>query len=207
MDKKTIIDSLNAIKNVPIAPQKKDLVENSSGTSHRALMQYNAILDNITIGAHTTTVISYAGIDFTFRLLTAEEYINIRIAINKECKTNELFDDFFISYHAMIKVLSKANTPSPFKTEGKAMFTEDDLKLFNFDVLEAIYIQYLDFVQLATQKPVDFTNEEVEAMVTIARKKSEALREFERPKLLTTALYLLNYSKHLETMLKTDTVN
>ena len=207
MDKQKVIDAVNNICNVPIADLKKDLVENSSGTNFKALAQYNAMLDNITIGAQTTTTINYAGIDWTLRLLTAEEYVKIRIEMNNECKKHECFDDFFTHYNGMTKILAKALTPSPFKTEGKALFTEADLRLMNYDVLDALYIQYIEFTQLATQKPTEFTAEEVDAMVTIAKKKPELLREYARPKLLQTALWFLNSSLQLEKMLKLDTNN
>lgn len=207
MEKSDIINSINKIKNNPIAEGKKEPVSNSSGTKHKDLMRYNALLDNITIGAHTTCDINYAGVDWKFRLLTAEEYVNIRIDINKSCRDNELFDDFFVNYNAMIKILSKALTPSPFKTEGKAIFSEDDLKLINYDVLEELYIQYLDFSNMATRKPAEFTAEEVEAFVNIAKKKPEALREFDRRKLLVTTNWFINYSKNLEQMLKSDSTS
>ncbi len=205
MDKTELIKSINEIKNIPIAPLKDKLTDNSDNNKFMDLMQYNVMLDNITIGIHTKTTIKYAGIEWNLRLLSAEEYINIRKSIIEQCKKEDLFDDWYSYYLAIIKFLEKALTSSPFKTDG--MFNEVDLKTIHFDVLEEIYKQYLHFVNIATKKPDEMTDAEVEAFINIAKKKPEVLREYERPKLLTTALWFLNYSQQLEKMLKLDTNN
>ena len=111
----------------------------------------------------------------------------------------------FYFRHKFIKILYLANTDSPFKLESN--LSEKDLKLVNYDILEEVYKQYIDFVNQATKKPIEFTDEEVEAFVKIAKKKPELLREYARPKLLTTTLWYLNYSLHLEKMLESDTSN
>lgn len=205
--KKEVIDALNEIQNTPIADLKKDLVGNSSGTNHKGLMQYNALLDNITIGAHTNKTINYAGLDFKLRLLTAEEYIGIRMEVDKLCKEKDMFVDYYIIYNLMIKILAKALTPSPFKTEGEAILSEEDLRQINYDVLEEIYAQYLDFVGMATRKPVDYSPEEVEALYEIVKKNIPLLRELERPKLLAVTAYSINYSAALEKIAKSDSSN
>lgn len=211
IDKKKIIEAINSYKNTPIAPQKSNVLENTSATHYKDLMQYNAMLDNITIGPHTNITINHAGVDWTFRLLTAEEYVTIRMEVEKECKEKEFFSDYFIAFNHMRKFLARALTPSPFKREGefkgKPVFTEEDLRHVNFDILESLYIQYLDFVNMATKKPTELEDEEIQALWRIVVKKPEALRELERPKLHAIALYGINYSRLLEKTLESDTSN
>lgn len=206
-NKEEIIEQLKALKNIPLGEQKKNPFENADPDKHKMLMQYNIMLDNITIGFHTTTTIEYAGIEWTFRLLSAKEFTDIRLQIDKKCKDEDTFADYYILYHLMVKILAKAMTPSPLKTTGKTIFSEEDLSYLPYDILHSLYVQYLDFVNSATKKPTEFTDEEVEEMINIAKKKPELLREYERPKLLKTALWFMNYSKHLEKMLKSDTNN
>lgn len=207
--KREIIETLNKVKNTPIAPLKNNVFENANAnsTDYKALQQYNAMLDNITIGAHTNKTIEYAGIEWRLRLLTANEYVEIRKEVERECKKEEIFSDYFIAYHTMKKILSKALTPSPFKTEGKGIFSEDDLSYVNYDVLEAIYIQYIDFVGVATQKPTEMTDEEIEAIYKVAEKKRIVLRELERPKLEAILNYAMNYSQVMEKIQKSATSN
>jgi len=205
MNKDNVIKSINEFKNKPIAPQKSDPVKNSSGDSHKHLMQYNAILDNITIGSHTTFTIKLAGIDWVCRLLTADEYINIRLEVSKLCKDNDVFEDYYIQYKTLVKILQKALSPSPYKLEGKEIFSEHDLSQITYSVLEELYLQYLHHVNIATQKPSEFTAEQIEAFIGIVKKKPEVLRELDRPTLLAITNYYINYSQHLEKMLKSDT--
>jgi len=207
MNKEEIISTVNAIKNTPIAPQKDKLIENSSGTKFNALAQYNAMLDNITIGAHTNITIKKYGIDWTMRLLTAEEEIHIKTFANKECKKHEIFDDFYHNFQIVVKTLAQVLTPSPFKTEGKAIFNEEDLKLIPYEILLDLYKEWCYFSDMATARPTDLTNEEMENIYNIAKKKPEVLKELERAKLLPTMSYILNYCNQLEKMLKSDLNN
>lgn len=200
VDKKKVIEEINAFKNKPIAPLKDDLLNNTSDGQHKALMQYNAMLDNITIGAQTSKTITYAGINWTLRLLTAEEYVDIRLAADRLCKENDAFEDYYVAFCKMTKILSRALTPSQFKTSGEGLFSEDDLKQVNYDVLEVIYQEYCDFVRVATQKPTEFTDEEIEALWEIAKKKPEVLTELERWRLQAITHYAMNYCASLEKM-------
>lgn len=202
--KTEIIKSINELNNSPLNQLKKDPVNNSSGTNHKALMQYNAMLDNITLGAHTNTTIEYAGIEWTLRLLTSAEYISIRKEVIEISKKDNLFDDFYITYLTILKFLSLALTPSPFKTEGKAIFSEEDLKLVNYDVLEELYKRYIDFVQMATKKAEEFTEEEIQALMEIVKKKPEVLNELGRAQLLIVSKYSLNYSQNLAKIIEPE---
>ena len=196
--KSEIIEAVNNIKNIKIADLKNSPVKNSSGTNHRALLQYNAMLDNITLGAHTTTTIDFAGLDWTFRLLTAQEYIDIRLSVIEGAKKEQVFDDFYTWYLTILKTLTKALSPSPFKSEGTTVFSEDDLKMVNFDILEELYRRYIDFIQQATKIYPEFTNEEIEELIAVVKKKPEVLTAYDRSRLLITSQYLLNYCVNLE---------
>ncbi len=207
MDKTKVIETLNEIKNTPIAPQKSKLTDNSDNDKYHELMTYNAMLDNITIGAHTNTTINYQGIDWTLRILTFEESVNIRKEIYNECKNDQIWEKWYADSLEIRKVIALALTPSPFKIKDKAMFTEKDLLKIPYDVLEGLYTRYMHFVHMALQKPEDMTQEQIDACINIAKKKPEALREFDRPTLLRTAIWFLNYSQQLEKMLNSDIVN
>jgi len=208
-NKADIIKAVNEFTNTPIAPLKKEnLMEVTGGAgTFDGLMQYEAMLDNITIGAHTNKVINYAGIDWTLRLLTAEEYVNIRIDVEKATIEAKIFSDYYIAFLTMKKVLARALTPNPFKIEGKGIFTEDDLRHVNFDVLEGLYIQYIEFVTMATRKPTEYSDEEIQAAFEICVKKPEASTGYERPRLQAILLYALNCYKLQAKMLKSDMNN
>lgn len=204
MDKQKIIDAANNIKNEPIADLKKNLVENSSGTNYKGLMQYNAMLDNITIGAHTTTAIEFAGIEWRLRLLTADELVNIKKEVNKIAKDEDWWDEVNLHYNTMVKVLAKALSPSPFKTEGNAVLSEADLKLINYDVLENIYRQYIHFNDIATQKPTEMSPEEIEDTFEIVKKKPIQLKDLDWKRLLIMASYGMTCLRNQEKMRKDD---
>ncbi len=205
MDKNKLIESMNEFKNTPIAPLKSKLTDNSDPDKFDALMTYNAMLDNITIGSHTRTTISYAGNDWDLRLLTSEEYINIRKDIVKQCKQEELFDEWYTNYLIIIKFLDKAQSSNPFKTDGK--FNESQLKLIHYDILEEVYHRYLHWQDMALSKPTEMPEAEIEGIINIAKKKPEVLKEYGRPQLWTTAIWFMNYSQRLEKMLEPDTSN
>ncbi len=202
--KSDVIKSLNEIKNAPIHKLKDDVVENSSGTNYIALAQYNAILDNITIGAHTNTTIIFADIEWKLRLLTSHEYIEIKKDVINQAKKDDLFDDWYTYYLLFHKILAKALTPSPFKLEGKAIFSEEDLKLINYDILEEVYKKYLHFVSLTTKKVEEFTEEEIQALINVVKKNPEILMDLDRGRLLTMSKYFLNYSLNLEKIIKPE---
>jgi hypothetical protein len=207
MNKQEVLDTIKNIKNVPIEPQKKDLHSNSSGTNHKALMRYNAMLDNITIGAHTQKMFTLNGIEWTFRLLTGHEQNSIRKEVMALAKKDECFEDFNLKYLEMIKIVTKALSPSPFKTDGKEIWSEEDVGMLPYAMLEEMFNEYIEFDLLAMTKPSDLPIDEVEALIEIIKKKPEALKEFERKKLLATSLYLLNYCNHLEKITKSVTSN
>lgn len=207
MNKTEIVNKINNIKNKPIADLKNNLVENSSGTEFTNLMQYNAMLDNILIGAHTTTTIEYAGVAWNLRLLTGEEFINVRLAVDKKCRDRETFAEYFQHYELVIGIMTKALSPNPFKTEGATLWKDEDLRQMNFDVLEELYMQYIEFVQLATKKPTEISPEEIEGLLKIFRKKPEALKELSLWKLRTISLYLLKCLEVLEQKENLDTSN
>jgi hypothetical protein len=202
--KSEVIEDLKQIKNVPIAPLKDKPLENSSGDKYVALTQYNAMLDNITLGAHTTTTVEFAGIEWKMRLITSEEYADIRIASTALMKEKQLFDDWYSNYLLILKTLAKALSPTPFKTEGKAIFSEEDLKQIPFEVIEELYKRYMHFRELATKKVEDFTEEEIQLLIETVKKKPEALTEFGRSPLLIVSRYFLDYSARLEKMLKPE---
>lgn len=205
--KSEIIEDLKNIKNVPIAPQKDKPLENSSGMKYKALAQYNALLDNITLGAHTTTTLEFAGVDWVLRLLTSEEYINMKLEIIDAMRERNIFDDFYSLYLTIIKTLAKALSPSPFKTEGKEIFNENDLKNIPYDVLEELYKRYVDFCQLATKKVEEFSEEQIQQLIEIVKKKPEASTDFDRSALLIVIRYFRDYSVSLEKMLKSEQIN
>lgn len=202
MNKEEIIKTVNAIKNTPIAPQKEKLTENSSGKKYKNLARYNAMLDNITFGMHTNTTIKLYGVEWKLRLLSYQEVIDIKISANQEAKLHEIFDDFFLNYHIMIKTVAKALTPSPFKTEGTAIFSEDDLRLINDNIILDIFKEYCHFADMATSRPTELTNEDVENIYNIVKKKPEILKELERSKLLAVTYYTLNYLSQTQKMLE-----
>lgn len=201
MNKQEIIDSINKITNEPISSLKKDVYNNTNGDNFKSLLNYNAMLDNITIGAHTTTTIEFAGIEWKLRLLTAEEIINIKKEVLKLAKSEDWYDDVNIHYLTMIKVLSKALSPSPFKTEGKAIFSENDLKLINYDVLENIYRQYIHFNDMATRKPTNMSDEQIQDLLELVKKKHIPLMDLDRKQLLIIANYYMNLSQTQAQML------
>ncbi len=202
MSKQEIIEKL---KNNSLASQKKDPVSNSSGTKHRALMRYNAMLDNIAIGAHSQTTISIANIDWVFRLLTSSEQNEIRKDVLKQAKKDDCFEDFNIQYWTFVKIVTKSLSPSPFKTEGKEIWTEEDITNLPHGLLETLYISYIDFDALSTQKPTDLPIDEVEAIVEVVKKKPEELSGLGRWKLLATARFLLDSCNRLESIVKSAT--
>jgi hypothetical protein len=201
MNKQEVLDTIKNIKNTPIAPQKKDLHSNSNGTNHKALMRYNAMLDNITIGAHSRKTFSLNGIEWDFRLLTASEQNAIRKEVILMAKKDDCFEDFNLQYLEMVKIVTKALSPSPFKE----VWSEEDVGMIPYAMLEELFKEYIDFDSLAMTKPSDLPIDEVEALIEIIKKKPEALRELERKKLLATNIYLLNYCKQLEKITKSAT--
>src|SRR6516225_10946846 len=111
MDKQAVVDKLKDIKKKPINPQKADLKENSNGTNYKGLMRYNAILDNILIGAHTQKTVELNGVEWTIRILTAKEHNNIRKEIMRQAKADECFEDFNLSYLEMTKIIAACLSP------------------------------------------------------------------------------------------------
>lgn len=199
MSKQEIIDKL---KNNSFATQKKDPVANSSGTKHRALMQYNAMLDNIAIGAHTQTTVNIANIDWTFRLLTGKEQTDIRKEVLNEAKKDECFEDFNITFLTMVKIVTRALSPSPFKTDGKEIWNEEDIAGLPYGLLETLYITYIDFDALSTQKPTELPMDEVEAIIDVVKKKPEELSGLGRWKLLAISRSLLESCNRLQEIVK-----
>lgn len=203
-NKNDIIKSVNEIKKTNIADLKKDLVGNSSGKNFNALATYNAMLDHITIGPGTNTTINVAGFDWTLRLLGSQEFIQIRKDAINQCKKDELFDDWYQYYLIAIATIGKALTPNPFKPEGEAIFTIEDLKLVNYDVLIEIYKRYIHFVDMATKKAEEFKPEELEALIQLVEKKPELLSEFNRKQFLILTPYLFNLSQEQAKIIKKE---
>lgn len=204
MNKAEIIETL---KNKPIAPQKKDPVANSSGTNHRALMRYNAMLDNIAIGAHSQKTVNLNGIDWSLRLLTSKEQNDIRKDVLKAARKDDCFEDFNLAFLEATKIVTRALSPSPFKIEGKEIWAEEDLGCLPTGMLEELYREYIDFDLISTQKPSELSLEDIEAMISVIKKKPEELKGLERRKLLAINTYLLNYCKKLEKIIKPDMNN
>ncbi len=202
--KDEIIKALNEIKNNPLNELKKDPVANSNGTNHKALMQYNAMLDNIAIGAHTNTTVHLYGRDWTLRLLNYDEYVTIRKEVIQEMKEDELFDDWYSRSLTLLKFLTRALTPSPFKLDGPDVLTENDLRQVNHGVLEEVYEEYFHFIHMATKKADQFTEEEIQALISIVKKKPEGLKALGRAQLLIVSEYFRNYSLNLETIVKPE---
>ena len=208
MDKETIIKQANAnIKNEKLSTLKDDYYNNTAGDGFNALMQYNALLDNVSIGAHTTTIIELYGLEWKFRRLTADEIFNIQLEVKKESQENQIFDDFFVNYKTARKILALALSPSPFKKEGTAILSWDDLGNLDNDVFFELFKQYQHFLAMSNKDPQEFTAEEVENIINVAKKKPTILKELERSKLLITASYLLNYLKGLEKIQNEDKTN
>jgi hypothetical protein len=202
--KKEIIEKL---KNNSFASFKQKPVENSSGDKHRALMRYNAMLDNVAIGAHTQTTVNIAGIDWDFRLLTGKEQNAIRKEVLNQLKAEDCFEDFNLQFWTMVKIVTKSLSPSPFKTEGKEIWTEEDIANLPDGLIETLYITYIDFDSLSTQRPTELSYDEVEAMVDVVKKKPEELKKLGRWRLLATSISLAESCKRLESIVKSATNN
>jgi len=97
-----------------------------------------------------------------------------------------------------------ACTPSPFKTEGETLFVEEDLKLLAYDILIELFKRYVFFVHMATKKAEEFSEEELQALMSIVRKKPEVLMELDRRQSVYLNRYLLSYCVNLEKMLKPE---
>ncbi len=203
-NKQEIVDALNNIKNDNFTRLKKNVKDNCDEKNREALLQYSAILDNVTIGAHTKTPINYAGLDLNFRLLTAEEQIAIEKSIIEIQRTEGLFEQFYADYLRIVKILTKALTPSPFKEDGEEILQERDIKLLTLDVLEELYKRYMHFVSLAHKKVQDFTDEEIEDLVELVKKNPEVLISLDRSRLLIVSKYFLTYCVNLEKITKTE---
>lgn len=210
MNKDEIIKKVNEIKNISIADQKKDVFNNADhdGKAHKALLQYNALLDNVTFGAHSNKTFHYLGVDWTIRLLTGEEQNDIKKDVIATAKKDDCFEDFNLNYLTVVKFVTRALSPSPFKTEeSKTIWSEADVKGICYGIAEEIYKEYIDFDLISTRKAEEFTQAEIEEMIEFIRKKPDLLRDLERPKYYAVIKYLMNYSKHLESLLKPDTNN
>jgi|ERR1700761_5776343 len=204
-----LIKSLNEIKQSPLAEFRKTPT-NLNQDNAAAAMQYNAMLDNITIGAGTTYEFEFAGIEWKLRLLTAREFVDIKIARVKAMKDESMFEDFYFNYLTYTKILAKAMTPNPFCPESKIdgiIFTEQDLSSINEDILEEVYRRYIHWVHMATKKVDEFTDEEIEALITIVKKKPEVLRELDRRQSLIVMVYLHKSLANMEKIVKPDVTN
>lgn len=204
MNKEQIVEKL---KHNPIAEGKKEPVSNSDGDNYKDLMSYKAILDNVRFGAHTKRVFQVEGIELELRLLTWEESNNIKKEVIAEAKKDGIFDDFNLTFLEVTKTVAKALTPSPYKTKGSDILNEHDVRQFSQVVLEGLYRDYIEFHKMAIRRPAEMTDDEITHYVNVIKKKPEAAKELDWPKLLTVILYLVNYSKNLEEMLKPDLSN
>lgn len=213
MDKNNAIKILNEIKSEPLSQLKSESTKNSDGHNYEDLLKYNVMLDNIAFGCHTKHVIEYQGITWTFRPLTAEEFMSIKLDVYKIQKDNEMWDETYSLYLIILKTLSIALSPSPFKLgkddkgddlPNSTVFTENDLKKIPFDILQELYRHYLHFVSQATKNPLEFTNEELEILLKTIKKNSIPLTDLERKQLLMIAIYGMSCSQQLDEMLKSD---
>lgn len=196
-NKAALIEGLKT-NNQKFADLKKDPLKNSSGESFNALMTYNAMLDNIRLGAHTFTTFDYADIEWKLRLLTSQEYIDLRLDIMKTMEEKKCFEEWYSYFLLIVKTLSIALTPSPFKKEGSTIFSEKDLLDIPYDVLDEIYRKYIFFVEMSTRDVKTFTEEEVAGLLEVIRKKLVPLKDLERSKLLAVTNYLWNSYERLE---------
>jgi len=205
MNNNEIVKTLNEISTKPLAELKSASARNTSNEKELdALLQYNAIMDNVTIGPGTTTDIEIAGLKLTYRLLTAKEFIDARVEAINACRDVEVFDDWHMSYQLMIKILAKALTPSPFKLGGRDVPKESDIELLTYDILQELYKRYMFFNDKATKQAEEFTEEEVQSLLSIVRKKPEVLADLDRVQLLIMSKYLLSYSQNLEKITKSE---
>ncbi len=193
------------LKNNSIAAGKKNPVANSSGLEHKALMRYNAMLDNIAIGAHTQVTNTIAGIDWTQRLLTGNEQRKIRMEVLEQAKEDDCFEDFNLNFLTMVKIVTKSLSPSPFKTEGKEIWSEEDIANLPDGLIETLYLTYIDFDALSTQRPTEIPMDEVEAIINIVKKKPGELSGLGRWKLLAISRSLLESCNRLESIVKSAT--
>ena len=210
--KDEIIKQVTESYSDPIAPKKKDTFNNADAGKHKELMQYNAILDHIRIGAHTKTTISRYGRDWVFRLLSADEQDKMQMDVQKQAKFDECFEDVHLNYLLFRKTLALALSPSPFKTTGKddkgdEILTEDDMKHLPMTVLESLFKEYMHFVHMALVEVENLTEEEAVTLIETIKKKPEVLKELNRLQSLTALHYYRNCVQLLEETKKSEPTN
>lgn len=211
MDKRDeLVKNLNQFVNKSFADLKNNPKENSTEDdlkSYNALKHYNIMLDHITIGAHTTMTVNYVGRDWTFRLLTAGENLQIHCDCIKRAEELKVFDDYVLAILSRVKIIQLALTPSPFKTSGVDILTEEHIMHLAECIVEPLYHEYTNFVGMATAKPQEMSNEDIEDIIAIVKKKQQPLTDLSYWKLWKVVLYQQKYSESLEKIVKSDTTN
>lgn len=207
-----IISSVSNRYSDAIAPKKKDTLKNADPGNHRDLMQYNAILDHIALGAHTKTTISRYGREWNFRLITADEQDKLQLEILKSAKIDDCFEDSHLNYLMWRKVIALALTPSPFKTTGKDekgddILTEQDLRHLPLTCLNTLYKEYMYFVDMALVEAEDMPESDAIALIDMVKKKPEVKTELNRQQLLTVLHYYQNCLQALEEIRKSEQTN
>lgn len=193
-------------KNEKFADLRSDPLKNASQGRDDALIQYNPMIDNIRIGAFTSTTIESDGIDWKLRLLTAEEYKSLRLEILKAMTADNCFEEWEIDYLTTTKFLARALTPSPFKLDG-GVFNERELNQIPLEVLTKVYKEWLYFISMATKDSEGWTKEQTEALINLLKKKLVLLEELPRSSLLTAVKYYSTLCEHLEKTLNVGSTN
>lgn len=209
MDKEEVIQSiLDAREKSKISNLKKDVIANADPDKIEALMLYNAMIDNINFGINTTTVINHEGVDWKLRLLGADELMEIRIEAAQQAEKRNFIENSYIELLLMKKILVKALSPSPFKTEpSKTVWSETDLGLIPHNILEGLFKKYIFFVDKSQTNPTELSEEEFQQILDLVKKNTDLSNGLDRPQLLAVTKYLLPYCASLEKMLSSATGN
>jgi len=208
-DRDTLIDKLKGViefKNERFAELRNDPLKHATEGKEDALIQYNPMLDNIRIGAFTSSTFDFEGISWKLRLLSSEEHADLRLEVLKIMTENNCFEKWYVDYLVAIKFLARAATPSPYKTD-EAPFKEKDLKQLSMSTLIQLYLYYVSFEAIATKSPDALTKQETEDLILLLKKKSLRLEDLERSSLLTAAKYYSSLCEHLEKTLSEGSSN
>lgn len=219
---KKVIDNAKVRKDC-YGDKKDDLAENAIGIGMTKLAKYNKILDHISKGPHTKIDFIYDNLEWTFRLITADEFANIHkehyllLQQNVDVVEKVGSDVWFIK-----KVLSLAMSESPFKTEDVAylscfgvkvnynneqfssILTAEDLGSLPWDYLEDLYKHYIYYTTVINKAIEQYDEQEIKELIDIIKKKPELMKDLELMKLRAVTDYLLKYYVTRAEILKSD---
>ena len=189
-----------------IAPKKIKPTDHAQYNKVNELTEYDAMLDNVTYGPHSKTTINYLGVDWSFRLLSTEEEIQIKYEVDAICgqdlKNGVSPNSFRYELEEATRTVHLALSPNPFHTEDNPgqtkVYSLSQIRKIHKDVLLNLLRQYQVFVAKATQNPEELNIEQIEGYIATAKKHPEALMEFDYFTSLAVKRYLIAYSLELE---------